>query len=421
MTARQTATLPGSGAYPARTAGWNLLLVGAHVPWFHQIEQDLLRLHPNWRCHLAENCVIGREALALDSFGAAVLDSRTPGGEQFLRDVEQHFPHVLLFVLCDLRNRSALADWSRPGVNPLAFGADATTLAAALKRGARLQAWMAQPGIQNLLPHLRRLPVMPELHHKLIEELKSPDCCIEVVGQLVAQDPVMTAKFLQVVNSAFFGLPCEITTPGEAVMFLGTERARSLILLADVFSQFDKSRCFAFDPAELWHHSIEVGSFARTIALIETRDGQLAETAFTAGLLHDIGKLFLAGNVPDYYGTLLEQHASGTSSRVEAELEMVGATHAELGACILGTWGFPLALLEAIAWHHAPMLSEDTQFSLVTAVHVANIFSYRARATVGGHAHMASGPIDNRYLSEVGVSGSLDAWAEECQVPLTDG
>src|SRR6185503_5218675 len=108
-----------------------------------------------------------------------------------------------------------------------------------LRNAERLREWMAVPAIKKLLPQIRKLPAEPKLHSQVREELQSPNGSMEVVARLISQDPVMSAKILQMVNSAFFGLAHEVSDTSEAVMMLGTERVRSLVLLAGVFSQFD--------------------------------------------------------------------------------------------------------------------------------------------------------------------------------------
>src|SRR5664280_1103465 len=116
---------------------------------------------------------------------------------------------------------------------------------------------------------------------------------------------------------------------------------------------------------------------ARAIAFAETRDAKISETTFTAGLLHDLGKLVLAGNVPEMYETVQRMRESKNISQLEAERLVLGTTHVEVGACLLATWSLPLPILEAIACHHAPRQSTETGFSLLAAVHVANVLSQK--------------------------------------------
>ena len=184
----------------------------------------------------------------------------------------------------------------------------------------------------------------------------------------------MTLRVLQLINSSEFGMARSITEPVEAVLYLGSERVKGMILAANVFQQFEKDTCPGFSHPMLWQHSLATASFASTIARAQSSEKKVSDAAFTAGLLHDIGRLLLAGNVPNEYTKILEQADRRKVSLAQVELEALGATHAELGACVLGSWGIPLPVLESVAWHHVPTRSNDQGFTLLTAVHLANSF-----------------------------------------------
>jgi HD-like signal output (HDOD) protein len=154
---------------------------------------------------------------------------------------------------------------------------------------------MANPAIKKLLPLVHMLPIAPKLHSQVTEQLQLPNTSIHTVALLISRDPVMAAKILQMANSALFGLAQEMIDTAEAVMVLGTERIRSLILMAGVFLQYGDTKCPGFSPEPTRSHSMQTGLFARTIAFAETKDARSAEAAFTAGLLHDIGKLIWPG------------------------------------------------------------------------------------------------------------------------------
>ncbi len=329
-----------------------------------------------------------------------------------LKKLESVAGRSIWLVRRNLRERGASASWSHSKFTPVAEDCDGSTLVAVLKRTARLQDWMANPDIKRLLPLLHKLPTAPRLHTQVTEELQSPNGSIAVVARLIAQDPLMSAKLLQVANSAFFGMAHEVTDTTEAVMVLGAERIRSLILLAGVFSQYGGAKCPGFSPEPLWGHSVQVGAFARAITLAETRDGRTAEAAFTAGLLHDVGKLVLAANVPEKYESIRRAQAARKCSQREAEMEILGTTHAEVGACLMATWALPLRILEAIAWHHEPRLSDDRGFSLLAAVHSANVFAQENGDGGGG-----IGPrdcINVSYLLRIGLGDCRNRWREYC-------
>ena len=218
-----------------------------------------------------------------------------------------------------------------------------------------------------------------------------------------------TAKMLQVVNSAFFALHREISDPNDAVMFLGAERTKSLIMLAKIFSQFDNTKCAGFAPDKLWGHSMNVGELARRIARSQGLDAKLCEMAFTAGLLHDVGKLLLAANLPGSYSQVLTDGKRKQISPSEAERAAYGTTHAEIGACLLGIWGLPLNILEAIAWHHAPRHGIHQRFSLLTAVHAANVLLYEMQKSPAETGAPPAG-FDLEYLHSLGLADEVETW-----------
>src|SRR2546421_171684 len=163
---------------------------------------------------------------------------------------------------------------------------------------------------------------------------------------------------------------------------------------------FEEIVCAHFSHEEFWQHSIAVGNFARVIALCETQDYRVADVAFTAGLLHDLGKLLLAANLPDLYGQIVSEAQRRALPIQQVEKEILGGNHGELGACLLGKWGLPGAILEAIAWHNCPAKSADQKFSALTAVHMANVFAHETSSTATG---LLVGECDSGYLERLGL------------------
>lgn len=393
-----------------------ILFVGVDVPWFQRIECDLLRLQPKWGCSQVSHAAQAVAALQTTTFGAIVLHAAVAADIDLLAALEKLNSAVIRVVLYSSGDTTQVARWGASGANPLPQSTDAAGLSATVSRLIRVQEWMADAGMKKLLGQCRKLPALPRLYSQVTAELSSPNGSIEVVAQCIAQDPVMTAKLLQVVNSAFFALGREVTDPTEAVMFLGAERTRSLILLAGVFTQFESPKCPGFSADQIWNHSLQVGALARTVALAETKNAKTAEAAFSAGLMHDMGKLILAANVPVMCGSIEQLHAGKKLTQREAELQVLGTTHGELAACLLGTWGLPLPVLEAVAWHHAPMRSADESFSLLTAVHVANVFAYELGRGPGTAALPEK--FDHGYLDQIALGDRRNDWRLACDIPV---
>jgi HD-like signal output (HDOD) protein len=408
-------SIPSSqpGLSANRAIDWRVLFVGGSPLWFHQIERDILCLQPNWLCQRVETVAQAQAVLESASFDAAVLDRQISDQTDRLSELEKSIKRIICLVRCNMSDRSTVGRWHRIGLTPVSEDGDAAVLVAGLKRARSLRDWMADPAIRKLLPHLHKLPAAPRLHAEVSEQLRSPNSSISVLARLISQDPVMSAKILQVANSTFFGLAYEVTDTAEAVMILGTERIRSLILLVGVFSQYAESKCPGLSLELVWGHSVQVGLFARSITFAETKDARMAEAAFTAGLLHDIGKLILVGNVPETYEAVRQLQASEQLSPREAELKLLGTTHAELGACLLATWGLPLPILEAIAWHHEPLKSASKGFSLLAAVHAANVF---AQECGQGSGEGMRDSINLEFLLRIGMSDCRNRWREFCGI-----
>jgi putative nucleotidyltransferase with HDIG domain len=386
----------------AGSTAWRILFVEADPLWFGQIKRDIGCLHPGWICLQTSDVRIGPVGLEWQSANAVVVEGQVAGAREWLVEVTKRRPDINCLVRCDLSDKAAVGAWKGLGFPMLASHSDASTLSSSLLRNARLREWMADPVLKQLLPSIRKLPATPRLYVQVTEELRSANSSLEVVAHLIRQDPVMSAKMLQLVNSAFFASTGEVTDMLEAAMILGTERIKSLILLAGVFFQY-KEQAGVFPSIDaLLAHSIQVGVYARAIVLAETKNAGTAEAAFTAGILHDMGKMILAGNMPDRYKAVRALRTSRQLSDHAAEQEIFGANHANVGACLLACWGLPLPILEAVAWHHEPERSSEQDFSLLAAVHAANAL-----------AHESDGQpaqVRQEFFERIGLAGGFERW-----------
>ncbi len=392
---------------PAESAGappWRVLFVGAEPLWFGQIKRDIGCLHPDWQClHVAE---VGAASKNKDwhSVQALVVEGAAAGARQWLEAIKKERPNTNCLIRCDLSDKAVVDGLKGLGFPLVASASDASLLAAGLLRNARLLEWLADPALKQLLPSIRKLPATPRLFVQVVEELRSPNNSLDTVAHLIRQDPVMSAKMLQLVNSAFFASAREVTDMLDAAMILGSERIKSLVLLAGVFSQYNETEGISPSIEVLLAHSIRVGIYSRAIALAVTKNAEMAEAAFTAGVLHDIGKIVLAGNLPERYLELTALRAAKDLTAHQAEIEVFGVSHARLGACLLATWGLPLAILEAIAWHHEPECSSEKSFSLLAAVHAANAFAHETEGTPSA--------LNHEFLERTGLTAFCPLWRQ---------
>ena len=233
------------------------------------------------------------------------------------------------------------------------------------------------------------------------------------IGEIISRDIGMTAKILQLVNSAFFGLAQPVNSPADAAVYLGLNTLRSLVLSMGIFSQYDQRACRFFSLDALAQHSWITGAMARTLAQSERQELKVVEDCFLAGLLHDTGQLVLAFGLPEEYAGVIARARSENLPLWQVEQECFGATHADVGAYLLALWGLPNPIIEAVAVHHHPARCVVPEFSPAVAVHVADNFA---------HEFSKSGeplpPLDTAYLTRIGCAERIETWREQCT--LTD-
>ncbi len=390
-----------------------ILFVESETGALPQLATSLQSMEGEWAMSFLESGEEALEFIGKQSSDVVVSGLRLAGmdGIDFLNEVGKQHPKTLRFMRCEPEERGQIKKCSGIAPQLLNLQSDAETLIAGVKRALLLEALMSDEPVKRLISQIHKLPSLPLIYNQVLEELQSPMGSIDQVAAYISKDFAMTAKMLQLANSAFFSFSREIADIKEAVLLLGVEKIKALFFFAHVFSQLDQAQSARFSWHALWLHSVGTGVLAKSIVQSEQQNPKMAEEAFTAGLLHDIGKLMLAVHLPGQYRQVLATATTKGITQWEAEREVFGATHAELGACLLGIWGLPLAILEAIAWHHSPEQSENRNFSLLTAVHVANALEYEKQSDKTGRA---ASQVNTTYLTELGCGDRLDHWRKLC-------
>lgn len=378
------------------------------------LKRMLRPMRHEWDMIFAEN---GQSALAQMASAPAdvvVTDMRMPGidGAELLRRIMEKYPRTIRIVLSGQADREAILNAVGPIHQYLSKPCDADTLKSTLLRACRLDELLPNAELKQIISQMETLPSLPSLYDEVLGELQSPDASATALGQLISKDMGMSAKVLQLVNSAFFGLRSHIPSPAQAVILLGLDTVKILGLSARVFSQFDPQDLEALPPLKmLWEHSVGVSEFARRIAQAENADQKTVDYAFIAGLLHDVGKLVLAAHFPQRYGRVLDLVLKDGLNLLEAERRELGATHTEVGAYLMGLWGLPAPVVDALYFHHQPQNYPVKSFSPVTALYAANILEYQChtRDKIGAVTEM-----DKAYLAGLNLDHRLAAWHETC-------
>jgi HD-like signal output (HDOD) protein len=242
---------------------------------------------------------------------------------------------------------------------------------------------------------------------QITDALQKEDGTLAEVARIISQDMGMCAKMLQLVNSAFFGLPCRVSNPAQAVSLLGLDNVKALVLSIGVFTQLDPG--LLCDMSSLWDHSFKTAMCAKAISTCQGADPRAADSAFTAGLLHDIGKLVLACSLPEKYQQVLMHLESRAGDSSSLELEIFGCTHGQIGAYLMGLWGLPDMIVESVGWHHIPAQIKPVVFGPLIAVHAANLIQH------GRPVPAEKDPESQKVLEELNLLPQIPLWTEACR------
>lgn len=338
----------------------------------------------------------------------AGLDLGEMSGSELLNAARKRYPDIVRFVLATEDDRSRVMKEVLGAHQFLTKPVEAATLKNTIERALDLDNWIASESMRSLVAKVRSFPTAPTIYLELLTALRNPNTTTEEVGAIITRDMAITTKLLQVLNSAYFGLPNKITDPAQAVGILGFDTLKSMVVAIKMLAHYDKLKTAHFSIDQLWRHSTEVARHAKQIVMMHTGGRVMAETAFTAGLMHDMGKVVLAANFDEQYRGVQSLASKKDMPLWDVEKEIFGATHGEVGAYLLGLWGMPLELLEAAALHHCPSRSKYREFSALTAVHVANVLEYE----IGGKQDSQAPLMDEAYLEEVGVLDCLASWRQ---------
>ncbi len=254
----------------------------------------------------------------------------------------------------------------------------------------------------QLVEQMGTLPAVPGLYNAVTEALSRRNAGAKEVADIVSTDVATTAKLLQLVNSPYFAAAAPIANVHRAVVRFGVNFVRNLVLAIEVFGGGEMAA--GLPLASLQQHSLLTASTARSLVA----DHRMKGDAFIGGLLHDVGHLVLARGAPQRRPQVQRHSWKNKVTMHEAERELFGATHAEIGAYLLWLWGLPYQVVEAVACHHAPLAMPGANFDATAAVHVA--------AALAHHALRPHAPpdvtLDQGYLAALDVADQVPIWQD---------
>ena len=327
------------------------------------------------------------ESKAID---VIVSDLHMPGmdGQALLGSIKENHPNMVRIMLCPLSNIDGVFAALTVSHQVLNKPLDAESLWNAIERTCRLRGLLTD-SLREKIGSIEKLPSVPAVYRELMAAMARPDVTSTKIARIIERDSAMAAKLLQLVNSTCFSLSRTVSSVDHAVAYLGMELIKNLSLTAHVFSSFARAATrmgISFEAEQ--EHAMVTARIARRLL----SDPQQAQNAFTAALLHDIGNLVMAVCIPEQFKKAIQECKSSGRPPCEVETEILGMTHADVGAYLLGLWGVPLPIVEAVAFHHSPGAALERTFDIPSAVSLANalVEDIRGERPLTLHDHLES-------------------------------
>lgn len=338
----------------------------------------------SWDVFTATSGAQALEMLEQSRFDAIVSDIRMPGmdGATLLAKVHERWPSMTRIVLSGHTDQEDAMRAMGSAHQFLSKPCDPKRLTEVVENAFYLGALTPNTRVRELAAAVHRLPAMPKVHERILALVDSPNANVRDASDLVAQDPGLCAKILRIVNSAFFARGQIVHDVRTATARIGLDLLRALVLTERAACGLSGKRVEQIQRAAL-------DAAAVTTHIVGPDDQR---GAFTAALLCDIGTLVLEQGAPDVIAAVREHAAEARVSLHIAEKELLGSSHADVGGYVLGLWGVPAVIVDAVLGHHD--LGHDSSV-LSAAVHVA-------------HSIVAGDAVSPEAAERAGVASRID-------------
>tara|TARA_R110002072_G_scaffold119555_3_gene252466 strand:- start:23160 stop:24350 length:1191 start_codon:yes stop_codon:yes gene_type:complete len=377
-------------------------------------DQNILKgirrmLHPmrhEWNLTFADSGIKALSILKDELCDVIVSDTRMPNmnGIELLLEVRKLYPNVIRIGLSGHSDHELALESTIATHQQLVKPCDPETLKNTISKALKIRLQVKNDTLNKFITKTDSLLPLPKLYQEITNVMQSENGSLTEVASIISKDIAMTAKILQLANSAFFGLTRHVASTQDAVMYLGYDVIRGLVLTIKLFSDFESTNESGLNLEELWKRSLEIGNIAKHIATMAGLDDKCRDYAHMAGMLHDIGILIMAMSMPDEYSEIIKIKLEEKHTTCIAEERIFGCTHEEVGGALLGIWGLPDPIIDAVTNHHMPTHSVSKNISPLTAVHLANIYYWR------NIQEDCPIQLDNDYIESLDLKEKTEQW-----------
>jgi putative nucleotidyltransferase with HDIG domain len=362
-----------------------------------------------WEMAFAPSGPAALQMMEAAPFDVIVSDMRMPGmdGAALLRKVRDKHPNVLRIILSGYTELEAALSAVPVAHQFLVKPCDQETLQTAIERATSLNSILNSKRLASIVGSMQQLPSLSKSCQDLRQALSDPNVTSQRIARRVEQDPAMSAKVLQLVNSAFFGVARNVSDINTAINYLGKNILENLVQSVEIFRVFRPTKAIpGFSLEDLHVHAQLTAKMAAHVA----DDTSIRGLAMVAGLLHDVGKLVLAEATPEHFARAIAGAKNENRPLFEVEEELTGVSHAEVGAYLLSMWGIPYLIVEAVAHHHHLERVACEKVDLLASVYFANWLAHEHQAARPGASSLPNAPLDQEIVAKLIVESRLPEW-----------
>ncbi|RCK49478.1 MULTISPECIES: response regulator [Thalassospira] len=374
------------------------------------LRRRLRSARPDWDLHFAAS---GAEALSLAkdrNFDVIVSDIQMPemDGITLLEKLQDTHPDAVRIILTGHADNASYLRTIGPAHQFLSKPCDNESLIESIENALGLRQLLQSPELRTLVAESKSLASPPDTYIRLESAFSNPDYSLESISKIVESDIALTTEVLKLTNSSYFAVTQNVASVSHAVRMLGMETLKALALFVGLYRGFDGPPGQAANLKRLCHRSQQIGVTAALIAEYEKLPREICHAVPSIGMLSHIGTLILYTNRANEMDAVTKRVEAEGISIDQAETEQFGAGHAEIGAYLLGLWGFPAPVVQAVAYHHRPMDLPHKEMNALTSIYVAQHLAREIADQDKGRA--VENLIDMDYLSLIGKADRLEEW-----------
>ncbi|GAU08330.1 HDOD domain-containing protein [Desulfoplanes formicivorans] len=376
------------------------------------LRRPLRSMRKQWDMHFATSGRQGLAILAQQEMDLVVSDMYMPemDGAAFLRQVMEHYPNTIRTILSGHSDKSLILKTLKPAHKFLHKPCSPETLIAWVKDILFFRQILPSRELREQLNGIGALPGQPLFFALLFEAIAHDDP--QEVGEILPYDVNMAANLLKVTLNTFFTKTQGLPSLSDSAKLIGMDLLYEIVSSKDIFAAYNEMPYSGFSIDNLWRHCLRTARYAAIIAALESADSSFVNKCYLAGLLHDIGKYLLITTYPGDYASVLKHAPSQEQPLWALERAALGACHGMVGAYLMGIWGLPKEIVEAIAFHERPSAIKRWEVSPLCIVHVANVLDHLF-LRMGKNDPL--GQLDVTFLQQTISKEKLQRWQKACK------